>query len=153
MPASQPCLAVPLENCNGIIASIGVACLLAMLSSSFLFLQRLRAVYAQNHWVQAIFFTLWLASNGLMTTTIYGAKSAHVPGTGHCVYSHVERYISAAGFMSASFDTAVFLAISYKIATEHSGSDVGVAWDTVISGRALPRLSRSVLQGGQQYYL
>lgn len=65
----------------------------------------------------------------------------------------VHGYVAAVGLVSAFFDTAVFVAVSYKISVSHSGLSLGVAWDTVVSGRALPRLSRAVLQGGQQYYL
>lgn len=96
---------------------------------------------------------MWLAANGLMTTTIYAAELGHIPGTGYCIYTQVQQYDSAPGFMLAIFDTAVFVAISYKVAILHSDPGTGVTWDTVISGRALPRLSKAVLQGGQQYYL
>lgn len=88
-----------------------------------------------------------------MTVTIYGAQLGHIPGTGYCMYIEVHLYMSAAGLMLAIFDTVVFVAISYKIAVLHSDPSNGVIWDTLISGRALPRLSRAILQGGQQYYL
>jgi hypothetical protein len=103
--------------------------------------------------VKIVFFVLWLGANGLMTTSIYGAQFGHIPGTGYCTYLAVHQYVSAAGFTLVFFDTAVFVATSYKMAISHIGSSIGISWDTIISGRALPRLSRAVLQGGQQYFL
>jgi hypothetical protein len=123
------------------------------MSTAFLFLQRLRAVYADNRWVQAAFCFLWVVTSGVMTVVVYGQQSSYIPGTAYCVYSNVEQYMSAAVFVASFYDVAVFVVISYKIASSYSNLDAGISWDTLISGRALPRLSRSILQGGQQYYL
>ncbi|EKM77798.1 hypothetical protein AGABI1DRAFT_130070 [Agaricus bisporus var. burnettii JB137-S8] len=143
-----------IDDCNGAWSrAAGVSCTLAHLTASFIFLQRLWAVYALHRLVKIVFFVLWLGANGLMTTSIYGARFGHIPGTGYCTYLEVHPYVSAAGFMLASFDTAVFVAISYKISISHGGGRIGINWDTIVSGRALPRLSRAVLQGGQQYFL
>lgn len=143
-----------MEECmGGVVKGLGATCMFTNLTASFLFLQRLRAVYARKYWVQWVFFVLWLAANGLMTTTIYGALLGHIPGTKYCIYVKVHQYMSAPGFMVAFFDTAVFVAISYKISVLHSEPGTGITWDTLISGRALPQLSKAVLQGGQQYYL
>lgn len=135
------------------VLGIGVVCFLTVITTTYIFLQRVLAVYSSTRWVQIAAGILWLATSGTMSTTVFAAHAAHVPGTGYCAYSVIDAYLTAAGFVFLSFDTFVFLAISYKIATAHSDQDVGITWATAISGRALPRISRSVLQGGQQYYL
>ncbi|KAF5353992.1 hypothetical protein D9756_007076 [Leucocoprinus leucothites] len=140
-------------NCSGMAIAIGVMIVIGTSSTAFLFLQRVRAVYGDNRWVQIVFSFLWLATSGVMTVVIYSQQATHIPGTEYCFYSHVEQYMSAAAMMSGFYDTLVFFAISYKIASSHSNLDDGITWDTLISGRALPRLSRSILRGGQQYYL
>lgn len=132
---------------------IGLMIVFGNSCTMFLFLQRLRAVYADTKWVQAVYCFLYIAAVGVMTVVVYGAHAVHIPGTGYCIYSKVEQYMGASAFMASFFDTSVFIGISYKIASSHSDLDVGVSWDTLVSGRALPRLSRAVLQGGQQYYL
>jgi hypothetical protein len=103
--------------------------------------------------VKIVFFVIWFSINSLMTTAIYGAQFGHIPGTGYCTYVEVHPYVSIAGFSLAFFDTAIFVATSYKMAISHNDSHVGISWDTVVSGRALPGLSRAVLQGGQRYFL
>lgn len=152
---TRPSPVVPMEDCyGGVVRMLGATCVLTNLTASFLFLQRLRAVYTRNRRVQWVFFALWVAANGFMTTTMFGAVFGHIPGTTYCMYSHVHSYVSASGFVVAFFDTAVFIAISYNIAVLHGDFNrSGITWDTFISGRALPRLSKAVLRGGQQYYL
>ncbi len=146
-------LAIPFRNCDPLFISIGCCCILSILSSSFLFLRRVQAVYAGNRWVSIFFFVLWLVDGGLEVVVPLGVRATHIPGTQYCIDSEPEHYVIAGGFIPVVFDTFVFLAISYKIGTTHSTRDVKVSWSTLVSGKALPRLSRAVLQGGQQYYL
>jgi hypothetical protein len=87
-----------------------------------------------------------------MSFTVFAAKSTHVPGTKYCVYDVINESLVATGVIFSSFDTFVFLAISYEISSSHSDAK-GIRWQTLISGEALPRVSRAILQGGQQYYL
>lgn len=133
--------------------SIGCCCILSISSSSFLFLRRVQAVYADNCWVKRAFFALWLADGGLEFTVPIGVRASHIPGTKYCIDSEPKHYVIAGGIIPVIFDTFVFLAISYKIGTSHSAQDARVSWSTLVSGKALPRLSRAILQGGQQYYL
>ncbi|KAF9440965.1 hypothetical protein P691DRAFT_800662 [Macrolepiota fuliginosa MF-IS2] len=138
-------VAVPVGNCDLIYIISGCFCILSISSSSFLFLRRVQAVYADNRWVQWFFFILWLVYCGLEFT---------VPiGTRHCIDSETSHYVLAGAFSPIIFDTLVFLAISFKVGSSHTTQDTRVTRDTLVSGKALPRLSRAVLQGGQQYYL
>jgi hypothetical protein len=103
--------------------------------------------------VSVFFSALWLIEDGLGVTVPLGVRAANIPGTKYCIDSEPRRYVIAGGFIPVVFDTFVLLAISYKIGTSHSTQDLRVSWSTLVSGRALPRLSRAILQGGQQYYL
>lgn len=127
--------------------------MLSIWSSSFLFLRRVQAVYSHNCWVKRIFFALWVVDGGLEVTVPLGVRAVHIPGTTYCIDSQPEHYVIAGGLAPVVFDTLVFLAISYKIGTSRNTNDARVSWSTLISGKALPRLSRAILQGGQQYYL
>jgi hypothetical protein len=96
---------------------------------------------------------LWVIDGGMELTVPLGVHAVHIPGTKYCIDSQPEHYVIAGGIFPVIFDTFVFLAISYKIASSHSTLDAKVSCKTVVSGKALPRLSRAILQGGQQYYL
>ncbi|XP_006456212.1 hypothetical protein AGABI2DRAFT_146114 [Agaricus bisporus var. bisporus H97] len=128
-------------------------CMLSIWSSSFLFLRRVKAVYPDNNWIKRFFSVLWFINGGTEITVVLGVGASHAPGTLHCIDIQPAHYVIAGGLAPVVFDTLVFLAISYKIGTAYSTMDVRVSWGTLISGRALPRLSRAILQGGQQYYL
>ncbi|KAF9449862.1 hypothetical protein P691DRAFT_811549 [Macrolepiota fuliginosa MF-IS2] len=144
---------LPFDNCNSVFLSIGCCCVVSIISSSFLFLRRVQAVYANNRWVRRFFFTLWLVVGGMVTSVPIGVRAAHIPGTKYCIDSEPKQYVFAGTLFHVVFDTLVFLAISLKVGRSHSIQDARVSWSTLVSGKALPRLSRAILQGGQQYYL
>ncbi|KAJ3575405.1 hypothetical protein NP233_g1117 [Leucocoprinus birnbaumii] len=144
---------IPLDSCEPIFIAIGCCCILSISSSSFLFLRRVQAIWAGNLWVSGIFSVLWVLDWALEVTVPVGVHADHIPGTLYCIDSQPQHYVLAAGIIPVIFDTFVFLAISYKIAVSHSTLDVKISWGTLVSGKALPRLSRAILQGGQQYYL
>jgi hypothetical protein len=77
-------------------------------------------------------------------------KPTAIPGTGYYMDSGIHPYVALSFLCGLIFDSSVFMAISYKLAFMHAPAD---GWKTLVSGKALPRLSRAVLQGGQQYYL
>ncbi|KAF5354059.1 hypothetical protein D9756_006975 [Leucocoprinus leucothites] len=122
-------------------------------STTFIFLQRLRAVYSGNRRVQIIAIVLWIGTCVTMALTVVDARSAHIPGTQYCAYMVVNRSLLANGIVFVGFDTFAFLAITYKIGFCHLDVESGAGWTAAISGKALPRISRAVLRGGQQYYL
>jgi hypothetical protein len=127
--------------------------MLSIWSSSFLFLRRMEAVYPNNKWIKYFFSALWFINGGIEITVVLGVRAVHAPGTLYCIDAQPEPYVLGGGLAPVVFDTLVFLAISYKIMATHSTLDAKVSLRTLISGKALPRLSRAILQGGQQYYL
>jgi hypothetical protein len=111
------------------------------------------AVYPNNNWVKRFFSVLWFINGGIEVTVVLGVRAFHARDTLHCLDAQPDPYVIAGGLAPVVFDTLVFLAISYKMVATHSTLDAKVSWRTLISGKALPRLSRAILQGGQQYYL
>ena len=133
--------------------AIGCCCILSISSSSFLFLRRVQAVWAGNQWISRISTVLWVFDWGSEFTIPTGVRAIHIPFTKHCIDSQLQPYVLASVIFPLVFDTFVFLAISYKVIIMHSNIDANVSWNTIVSGKALPRLSRAILKGGQQYYL
>lgn len=127
------------------VASIGC--------SSYLFLQRVRAVYADSSRVRWSFSVLWLAYNLSGITILLSLKPTPIPGTRYYQDSGIPPITALYILTGIVFDTSVFLAVSYRIASTQTLIDGQVRWSNFVSGKALPRLSRAVLQSGQQYYL
>ncbi|TFK36469.1 hypothetical protein BDQ12DRAFT_686937 [Crucibulum laeve] len=127
---------------------------IATTASSFLFLRRVQAVYRDSKIVLYIFIFLYVANIGTSLLAPIGSHSGPLANTGYCVNTGIERYVSAGVFVSLAYDSLVFLAISYRMAVGHAKrSEKKLTWRTVLTGSALPHISRAVFQGGQQYYL
>ncbi|KAF9449864.1 hypothetical protein P691DRAFT_798801 [Macrolepiota fuliginosa MF-IS2] len=144
---------IPFDNCNPVFLSIGCCCVVSIISSSFLFLRRVQAVYANDRWIRRFFFTLWLVVGGMMISVPIEVRAAHIPGTKYCIDLETKRHVITCILFHVIFDTLILLAISLEVGRSYSTQDARVSWSTLVSGKALPRLSRAVLQGGQQYYL
>ncbi|KAK7056359.1 hypothetical protein VNI00_002913 [Paramarasmius palmivorus] len=126
----------------------------SMAMSSFLFLRRTLAVFADSKIVRVFFCFLWVANIGMSVTAPLGSRASALGNTRYCINGGIKHYVGAAVVMPLVFDSLVFLAISYKILTTHTGQDDNWSWRTVVSPRkTLPRLSRALFRGGQQYYL
>jgi len=126
---------------------------LATASAGFLFLRRVQALYPSNRIVSYFFISLYITNVGVSIVTPIGSRAGPLADTGYCINGGVAHYVSATVFMTLAYDTMVFLAISYKVATEHGKPGRPVNLKSLITGEAFPRLSRAILQGGQQYYL
>jgi hypothetical protein len=86
---------------------------------------------------------------------VFSIKPTYIPKTQHFKDSGIQPLLSLIFFIAVAYDSSVFLAISYKIGIAHVIGDheVQMGWNRFITGQALPRFSRAVLRGGQQYYL
>lgn len=153
MEDHQFLLAMPTGNPRTPTFVGGMFCMLAFGCSSFLFLRRVQAVYADNKWIRWFFSIFWLVYTGCEIPVPFITEPITIPGTRYYQNSGIRPIIALSTFAGVLFDSSVFLAISYKIASSHSLPDEQIGWTSLVSGRSLPRLSRAVLQGGQQYYL
>lgn len=145
--------AMPLDNPH-ITTIIGAPfCLASNACSSYLFLQRVRAIYADSPRVRLLFSAFWfiLCLSGI--TMILGSKPTFIPGTHHFRDAGISPILELGIFTAILFDSSVFLAISYKVVSTHALVDDQIQWYSAVSGKALPPLSRAVLRSGQQYYL
>ena len=125
-----------------------------------IFFLRLRALYKENFFVVRFFVFLWLSVlAGALTIPISnGQRVIHLlPHETFCLTTgDYPAYAGSAIIIPAVYDTLIFLAISYRLyPTYEVGRDT--TWrervELFFTGQGLPRLSKALLQGGQQYYL
>ncbi|KAG9314407.1 hypothetical protein JVU11DRAFT_5204 [Chiua virens] len=152
-------LAGPIENCGVMELILAVFWVFASGSSSFLFLRRVHAVFYQERLVRHVFTVLWVGGVGASLVMFPGLLHDYyqIADTKHCTNYKIQSYVSAAFIAPSMFDMLVYLAISYKILTSHpttkSKSRSWTFFCRKYRNKALPRFSRAVLQGGQQYYM
>ncbi|KAJ3552461.1 hypothetical protein NP233_g12878 [Leucocoprinus birnbaumii] len=127
--------------------------LFALYCSTFLLLRRLYAVFSDSRKVRWSFSAFWIIFAALGFMGPFGFRPAFIPGTHYYRGSDIKPYMGLGGILLLVYDTSIYLAITIKIAVSHRSADERIDWRNILSGRALPRLSRAVLQGGQQYYL
>ncbi|XP_006455021.1 hypothetical protein AGABI2DRAFT_209270 [Agaricus bisporus var. bisporus H97] len=143
----------PVRNLYATTLSSIILCGMSIGCSSYLFLQRVRAVYTDRPRVQQCFTIFWMAYLASESIIGFSIKPVYIPNTRHFKEAGIQPLISLSVFVAIAYDSAVFLAISYKIGIAHVVMDREMGWKSFISGKALPRLSQAVLRGGQQYYL
>lgn len=161
-------------SCKVIVGVIETCAVVSVSATSFLFLLRVRAVYMSSRVVTIIFGALWLASVALNVTgnvsLQIGQCHSHFnscvitiklpfiiivqePGTGYCIPISAKDYFfpSIAAVVN---DTCVFAAISYRLSADAGRKR---SWRSGVlsafSGKGLHRLSRSLMESGQIYYL
>jgi hypothetical protein len=125
-----------------------------MPSSSALFFFRVKGVYCNNRIITVVFGFLWIALFGVSCTIIPAVKGGHLGNTQRCMITSVAPYGSAPIVLNAINDTLIFIAISVRLVSFTSTSNsFGARIKSFWLGDGLPALSRSLLQGGQLYYL
>jgi hypothetical protein len=131
-----------------------VSLVVALPSSSALFFFRVKAVYCNNRIITVVFAVLWFALVGLSFTIPSSVKGRHIGTTQACIITYVAPVASAPIVLDAIFDTLVFIAISVRLISFSFVNDTfGGRMKSFWRGDGLPALSRSLLQGGQFYYL
>ncbi|KZP11653.1 hypothetical protein FIBSPDRAFT_1050581 [Athelia psychrophila] len=148
---------VAMGACPALAKTYGGCTALSIASTSFLFLLRVRAVYLQSARITAIFGTLWLVTVAFAiqsATTIHADPKSLYSYSG-CSTSHITP-ISSTWLLVVPLlnDTSIFLAITYRLTADAVTSG---RWCSrllsIVTGKGLYRLSRSLMLTGQLYYL
>ncbi|KAF8160238.1 hypothetical protein K438DRAFT_1619625 [Mycena galopus ATCC 62051] len=142
-------------RCQAFEIALGVIYTVAIPSTSLLFFFRVRAIYGRTRAVTVVFGLLWIAVLGTSTIVPIATRGVNIGPTRYCITGEVADYAGAIGLAPGVFDTAVFLAISYKLVRnthiEHP------SWKqrarAFFTGAYLPPFSRSLFVDGQIYYL
>jgi hypothetical protein len=83
-----------------------------------------------------------------------GVEAAELGTTKMCFPTEIQSWASIPGFLNVAFDTLVFIAISYYIVSLSTvGDTFGARLRSFVRGDGLSTVTKSLLQGGQLYYL
>ncbi|KAF7334197.1 hypothetical protein MSAN_02381000 [Mycena sanguinolenta] len=144
----------PVENCDTLLLGLSISSVLTQTATATLFFLRVTAVWHPSKIAYAVFFILLLAVPAGGITVPLGTRGAHIGPTMQCITTAVPDTIELAAIMSLINDTAVFLAINYRILAHTMVADSSMARLRVfLGGKGLSALSRALLQSGQHFYL
>lgn len=119
---------------------------------SYLFLVRARGVFFQSRKARNAFSILWLMmAIGVVSTTPFAFLATSVEPHGLCAVSHVSPAEAVVSIAVSIFDTAVFIAISYRAVTFHGSASISIK--AFFRGLNAGPISRALLETGQLYFL
>ncbi|KAJ6486609.1 hypothetical protein C8R45DRAFT_930247 [Mycena sanguinolenta] len=146
--------AVPVERCNALAIGLDICFVLSQTSTELLFFLRVTAVWHSNRIAYVVFSILWLAVLGAGITMPLGNRGEHIGPTSQCIFTTVPTYTEATGIVPLINDTAIFLAINYRILAHIIVADSPMArLRAFFGGLGLSALSRALLESGQHFYM
>ncbi|KAJ7301416.1 hypothetical protein DFH08DRAFT_103031 [Mycena albidolilacea] len=141
-------------DCSALMVGVGVCNVLAQSATAMLFFLRVTAIWYPSKVAYVVFLLLWLGVTGAAVTVPAGIRGAHIATTMQCINTVVPDSTEATAIMGLINDSAVFLAINYRILgytlVSESFKSIVV---TFFGGGHLSRLSRALVQSGQHFYL
>ncbi|PPQ93068.1 hypothetical protein CVT25_011944 [Psilocybe cyanescens] len=146
--------AAPIGNCHGYASRQSWLYPFSMSTTALLFLIRVYAIYNRNKYVSGAFFIAWLGVIAGTATIPISSRAKNIGTTAYCFVdaSSIPVYWTAAGIVVLFFDTAVYLAISWRLmCVFHVGRSVN-GFKRFFMGEGLPLFSRGLFQDGQVYY-
>ncbi|KAF7777714.1 hypothetical protein Agabi119p4_3786 [Agaricus bisporus var. burnettii] len=149
-------VAINIEPHNWIYVLSGCLCLLSMMTSSFLFLQRILAIYHDDKRVRRCFWVLWVVTSLSDIVIPVGGHQNRIPETNQNKDSDIQTWVSTSAWCLLLFDSAVIIAMSYKVfltqACGNFAENEIFSLYKLLTGRTLPAFSRAIFRGGVQYY-
>lgn len=131
--------------------------MIALPSTALLFYFRVCAMYDNNRTVSALFFVMWLGVVGGCVPSTIGVSGARIGPTEYCISTTLKQYVAAGTIMSLIYDSAIFIAISWRLMRLNLADDMDFsfkdAMKAIIFGKKLSKFSKVLLQDGQAYYL
>ncbi|KAJ6490807.1 hypothetical protein C8R45DRAFT_826161 [Mycena sanguinolenta] len=144
----------PVENCNALEVGFGICVVFAQTTTAMLFFLRVTAVWHPSRIAFAVFFVLWLAVLGAGISVPLGIRGAYIGPTLQCMTTALPVNTEVAAIMPLINDTAIFLAISYRILAHIIEADSLVARLRIFfGGMRSTTLSQALLRSGQHFYL
>ncbi|KAF8160235.1 hypothetical protein K438DRAFT_1860048 [Mycena galopus ATCC 62051] len=142
-------------RCQAFEIASGVIYTVAISSTSLLFFFRARAIYGRTRAVTVVFGILWIAVLATSTIVPIATRAVNIGPNRYCITGEVADYAGAIGLAPGVFDTAVVLAISYKLVLNTHVAHP--SWKqkarAFFTGAYLPPFTRSLIVDGQIYYL
>ncbi|KAJ6454689.1 hypothetical protein C8R45DRAFT_915208 [Mycena sanguinolenta] len=147
-------LDVPVKNCNALAVGFGICVVFSQATTAMLFFLRVTAVWHQSKTVFAVFLVLWIAVLGTGIAVPLGVRGAHIGPTMQCITTGVSVYVEVLPIVPLINDTAIFLAISYRILAHTIVADSVTARVRIFfGGPGLSTLMQALLRSGQHFYL
>ncbi|KAJ7854643.1 hypothetical protein B0H13DRAFT_2578790 [Mycena leptocephala] len=144
----------PVGSCRTLNRALDALYSVALPSTSLLFFFRVRTIYGKARTATGVFGLLWVAELAACIVVPFGTAGINIGPTPYCFIAELAPYIAVAPITRIIFDTAVFVATSYRLIDNNY---IDYFWRAkfrvFLTGGSLPSFSRSLLADGQMYYI
>ncbi|KAF7980621.1 hypothetical protein HWV62_37410 [Athelia sp. TMB] len=143
------------SSCVGLASMLGLLYGITSPAAALLFYSRATAVYLRDPKAKVFFGLCWLALLAcFLADGVYaGMGIGHLPSNGVCGLVTLGAGAGSSYIALGVFDTVVYVAISWRLATlSVTGDHWRARVASLATGAGLSRLARSMLQSGQRYY-
>ncbi|KAF8141036.1 hypothetical protein K438DRAFT_1878785 [Mycena galopus ATCC 62051] len=147
--------AYPVEGCRSFHLGVALLYPIAIPATSLLFFFRVRAIYGGTRAVTIIFGLMWIAVLATSIIIPIATIGVNIGPSCYCILVELMPYVGAVSITPGLFDTAVFVAISYRLMgnTHVEYNSFKQKARAFFLGAYLPSLSRSLFVDGRVYYM
>ncbi|KAF8162082.1 hypothetical protein K438DRAFT_1859130 [Mycena galopus ATCC 62051] len=147
--------AYPVEGCRSFHLGVTLLYPVAIPATSLLFFFRVRAIYGGTRAATIIFGLMWIAVLATSIIIPIATIGVNIGPSCYCILVELVPYVGAVSITPGLFDTAVFVAISYRLMgnthVEYNSFKQKARAFFIMA--YLPSLSRSLFVDGRVYYL
>ncbi|KAF7373775.1 hypothetical protein MSAN_00589200 [Mycena sanguinolenta] len=141
------------KNCTALALGYSICLILTQTATAMLFFLRVTAIWHPSKVAFAVFSILWIAVLGAGIAIPLGIRGGHVGTTTQCINTTLPAHTNLSVIMPLLNDTAIFLAINYRILAHTIVADSLLARLRIFFGGAgLSKLSQALLRSGQHFY-
>lgn len=150
--------ATPVGHCSVAIRVATSPLVVALPASEFLLFLHVRAIYATERGVVWFFTLLWLSTLVSAAIAVVTISGITIGPTNYCTPATLARVNIGTVIIPLVNDTLLFIALVARIMgtstrDENVASLLKDRLKTALFGASLPRLAKTLLQNGQQYFL
>jgi len=155
-------MSTEVSRCDILQVFIGASFVVAITSTSFTFLLRVVAIFNNSKIVMAVFGLLWLSIAATSILVLTATTSGYIGSTRYCALIFYRLSGSPVWALASwtVFDTLSFIAVSWRLITTTTipgeASRDSPWWKrakSMITGDSLPNFTKSLLRGGERYFL
>ncbi|KAF5329251.1 hypothetical protein D9619_009371 [Psilocybe cf. subviscida] len=147
----------PLGHCNIAIRLATSLLTIALPATQLLLFLHVRAIYATERVIVWFFTLLWLSTFVSTVIAVVSISGINIGSTDYCTPATLARVNIATIVTPLVNDTLLFVALVVRImGTSTQDADTCQLKDkfrTALFGTSIPRLAKTLLQNGQQYFL
>jgi hypothetical protein len=143
----------PLQDCSAVlVASAGIS-VVCTLTTSYLFLLRIKALFHDTRPVVIAFVVLWAAVNASNLLVPLSIHSRHIGESQSCIASDMHARADSFSILHMAYDTLVFICVSWKLLKMQQDCDAQPSLRFNVTGQGMSHVSRVLWSSGQLYFL